>query len=465
MQHFFAHPLTEEQNKTSLELETFLKRPHRYPAFILTGYAGTGKTSLLGALVNTLDSFKIQTVLLAPTGKAAKILGNYSGKSAFTIHKYIYRRKDKTADYSSIEININLHKNTVFIVDEASMIGDYSMDKFGNISPRNLLEDLFNFVYSSEGCKLILIGDVGQLPPVGSNFSPALNANHLAHYFPTLEVTSGHLTEVLRQKLDSSILFNATELRKEHDDFYRFILRHNGDVTSINGLELQDDLESSFANQGMDETIIVTRSNKRANEFNNQIRSRIFWYEDQLCNGDLLMVVKNNYHWMKDEPKMGFVANGESMLVKRVLKFETIYGFEFAKVIVQFPDYDAIGEQEVIILLETLQSEEPNLNRNRLKELFFAVEEDYLHEKNKKKRYELIFSNPYFNALQVKFGYAVTCHKSQGGQWNHVFIDVGYLPPDLDLKEYNRWLYTALTRAKERAFLINFPKNQLPVED
>lgn len=465
MHHFFGHQMTQQQISASLNLEEFLRRPHRYPAFILTGYAGTGKTTLLGALVNTLNSYKVHTALLAPTGKAAKILGNYANKSAFTIHKYIYRRKDKTDDYSTIELNINLHKNTVFIVDEASMIGDYSMDKFGNVSPRNLLEDLFNFVYSAEGCKLILIGDVGQLPPVGSNFSPALNKAHLTHYFPMLEVSSSHLTEVLRQRLDSSILYNATELRKEHEDFYRFELKKGGDVSSITGFELQDELESSFSNYGMDETIIVTRSNKRANEFNNQIRSRIFWYEDQLCNGDLLMVVKNNYHWMKDEPTMGFVANGESMLVKRVQKIESLYGFEFAKVIVQFPDYDNLGEQEVVILLETLQSEEPNLSRARMKELFFAVEQDYLHEKNKKKRYELIFANPYFNALQVKFGYAVTCHKSQGGQWNHVFIDVGYIPPELDLTEYNRWLYTALTRAKEKAFLVNFPKEQLPIED
>jgi exodeoxyribonuclease-5 len=461
LKSFFLHEMTSEQLACSQAIEVFLKDKNTFPVFVLTGYAGTGKTSLLGAIVKTLASYKIGTRLLAPTGKAAKVLSLKSDRSAFTIHKMIYRRKDKTDDFNAIQLTPNLAQNSIFIVDEASMIGDYSLAKDGNVNQRNLLEDLIEFVYSGKNCKLILLGDVGQLPPVGSSFSPALNKEYLVNHFPKLEIHEAHLTHVLRQESASSILKNATILRNQEGFLPQFEIEKVGNITLLNGEQLQDELESSFGNWGTEDTIIVTRSNKRANEYNNQIRARIFWYEDVLCNSDKLMVVKNNYFWLKDQVDIGFIANGETMIVKRIVKRETLYGFDFAHVRVVFPDYESIDEQDVIVHLETLQSDSPSLSRSRMKELFFEVEKDYYYELNKKKRYDLILANPHFNALQVKFSYAVTCHKSQGGQWENVFIDIGYLPEDSINEEYVRWLYTALTRAKSKVFMINFPKEQV----
>lgn len=459
---FFPYEMTNDQRVCADGIETFLKDRSPYPVFVLTGYAGTGKTSLLGAIVKTLHSYKIGTRLLAPTGKASKILSLNSGTSAFTIHKIIYRRKEKTDEFNNIQLAPNLQANTVFIVDEASMIGDFTLSSDGNVNQRNLLEDLIEFVYSGKNCKLILLGDVGQLPPVGSSESPALNPEYLRLHFSKLTIHGASLSEVLRQEHQSSILKNATELRNLGDSYLPQIsCEKNGDLVLLNGEQLQDQLESSFSNFGTEDTILITRSNKRANEYNNQIRARIFWYEDVLCSNDSLMIVKNNYFWLKDQVEIGFIANGETMQVKRIVKQEMMYGFEFARVIVVFPNYESIDQQEVLVHLETLQCEGPSLSRQRMKELFFEVEKDYLYEHNKKKRYELILADPYFNALQVKFSYAVTCHKSQGGQWEHVFIDVGYLPDDAVNAEYIRWLYTALTRAKSNVFLINFPKEQL----
>src|SRR5690606_28177718 len=412
------------------------------------------------ALPISLAHFKLNTVLLAPTGKAAKVLSSKSNKRAFTIHKYIYRRKDKTDDFSTIQLAPNLQKNTVFIVDEASMIGDYTMID-GNVNQRNLLEDLLEFVYSGKNCKLILLGDEGQLPPVGATESPALNEEYLKAHFYRLNIYKSKLNEVLRQEADSTILENATKLRQLDYQFPKLNADKKGDLQLVDGIEMQDYLESSFSKYGTEGTVVITRSNKRCYEYNRQIRSRIFWYEEELCQGDLLKVVKNNYHWLKDEPEMGFIANGETMVVRKVLKREKLYGFEFARLLVEFPDYEQLGEQEVIVHIESLSCESPSIQRDRLRELFFEVEKDYLYEPNKKKRYELIMANPYFNAIQVKYGYAITCHKSQGGQWDHVFIDVGYLPEDLDPIEYKRWLYTALTRAKTKTYLINFPEEQL----
>lgn len=456
----FGFDFTKDQSHCVDQLELFLKDKTPYGTFLLSGYAGTGKTSLLGAFIRTLAHYKINTTLLAPTGKAAKVLSSKSSKRAFTIHKMIYRRKNKTDDFNAIQLAPNLQKNTIFIVDEASMIGDYTMTD-GNVNSRNLLEDLLEYVFSGHNCKLILLGDVGQLPPVGATFSPALNQEYLENYFSRLNIYSSKLSEVLRQQEDSDVLMNATKLRKLKNKLPQLKVNKKGDVTLINGTELQDFLESSFANYGTEETIVITRSNKRCNEYNRQIRARVFWYEELLCNGDLLMVVKNNYHWLKEEPEMGFIANGETMIVKRVVKHEHVYGFDFARLLVVFPDYEHLGEQEVLVHEESLTCEGASLSRERMRELFFEVERDYTYELNKKKRYDLILSNPYFNALQIKYAYAVTCHKSQGGQWEHVFIDVGYLPEDLDFDEYNRWLYTALTRAKSKVYLINFPEEQL----
>lgn len=460
LQNQFQFELTSDQSNCADQLESFLKDPTPYCTFLLSGYAGTGKTSLLGAFIKTLAHYKMTTTLLAPTGKAAKVLSSKSSKRAFTIHKMIYRRKNKTDDFSTLQLAPNLQKSTIFIVDEASMIGDYTMTD-GNVNQRNLLEDLIEFVFTGSNCKLILLGDVGQLPPVGSTYSPALNKAYIEQNFPKLTIYTARLNEVLRQQENSDILTNATLLRNNSSSFYQFKIQAEGDVELVTGTDLQDVLESSFANFGTDETILITRSNKRANEYNRQIRARVFWYEDILCNGDLLMVVKNNYYWLKEEPEMGFVANGETMIVKRVMKYEKIYGFEFARLAVVFPDYEQIGEQEVVVHIESLLCEGASLSRVRLKEFFFEVEKDYLYEHNKKKRYELILANPYFNALQIKYAYAVTCHKSQGGQWEQVLIDVGYLPEDLNVEEYNRWLYTALTRAKSKVYLVNFPEEQL----
>lgn len=453
----FEHEPNKDQSELISQLEQFLRSRHPKELFVLSGYAGTGKTTVLGAYVKTLKEFKVRTKLLAPTGRAAKVLSSRANKEAFTIHKQIYRRKSGSDLSSPLMLAPNLHKHTVFIVDESSMIGDYTLQNDGNISSRNLLEDLFEYVFSGEGCRLILMGDEGQLPPVGSDHSPALNPDYLTNHFPLIHIYYFRLTEVLRQAENSMVLFNATRLRNtDWDSYPKFEIRKGGDLIRLNGSELQDYLESSYNNFGTDDTIVITRSNKQANKYNQHIRGRILWFEEELCSGDCLMVVKNNYFWQDDSSVMGFIANGELMNVKRFLKEELIYGFRFAKVIVEFPDYPSAGEMELVVNLETLLVEGPSLPRARMKELFFEVEKDYLHLKNKKQRYDAILKDPYFNALQVKYAYAVTCHKSQGGQWHDVYIDQGYLTEDMLGPDYFRWLYTALTRATGKVYLINF---------
>jgi exodeoxyribonuclease-5 len=454
---FFGMEPTPDQDILFAQLEAFVRIKDPYPLFVLRGYAGTGKTSVLGAFVKTLEHFKLKSKLLAPTGRAAKVFASKSQKDALTIHKQIYRRKDGGDDYSKMELSPNLHKNTVFIVDEASMIGDHSLLSDGTIGARDLLDDLFEYVYAGAGCRLIVLGDVGQLPPVGSDQSPALDAHYLKQNYPRLAVVEFSLTKVLRQEQASSILANATVLRSLSEGKPHFECISGGDLIRLPGDELQDQLERSYDDAGSEETIIITRSNKRANLYNNQIRARILWYEEQLCSGDSLMAVKNNYYWVDEQSSMGFIANGEMMKVIRVRGYETMYGFEFAKIIVRFTDFSNVDEMELLVLTEALQTEGPSLTRSRMKELFFAVEQDYMHEKNKRKRYQLILKDQYFNALQVKYAYAVTCHKSQGGQWAHVFIDQGYVDEESINTEYYRWLYTALTRASEKAFLVNFP--------
>ena len=448
---------TAHQQELFESLEQFLRYRDRKSIFLLTGYAGTGKTSVLGAFVKALRNLKVPVKLLAPTGRAAKVFGNKAQTDAFTIHKVIYRRKSKTDFGSPLSLQPNLSKHTVFIVDEASMIGDFTMQADGSLNARNLLEDLFEYVYSGVGCKLILMGDEGQLPPVGSDNSPALNLSYLKNHFPEVQAFQFRLTEVLRQAEDSEVLKNATLLRNtEWVDYPKFDLNPGGDLIRLNGQELQDALDQAFHSDGVEECIVITRSNKRANNYNLQIRGRILWYEEQLCGGDCLMVVKNNYHWMGEDSKMGFIANGEIFRIRRILGYESLYGFEFVKVLVNFVDYDSEGDVELVLHTETLLTEGASLPRARLKELFFAVEQDYVHIKIKKDRYEAIMKDPYFNALQVKYAYAVTCHKSQGGQWKHVFIDQGFLNEDVLGPDYYRWLYTALTRTTDKAYLVNF---------
>lgn len=453
----FGMPPTAHQTELFETLESFLRFRDQRSLFVLTGYAGTGKTSVLGAFVKALKELKVQVKLLAPTGRAAKVFGNKSSADAFTIHKAIYRRKSKSDFASPLSLQPNLSKHTVFIVDEASMIGDYTMQSDGSVNPRNLLEDLFEYVYSGEGCKLILMGDEGQLPPVGSDHSPALSLDYLRHNYPELKLFNYRLTEVLRQAEDSEVLRNATLLRNtEWVDYPKFEIRPGGDLIRLNGQDLQDALDSAINSDGVEETIVITRSNKRANNYNLQIRGRILWFEDELNGGDCLMVVKNNYFWMGDDSKMGFIANGEMLRIRRILKYEEMYGFRFVRILANFVDYELEGDVELLIHTETLQAEGPSLPRERMKELFFAVEQDYTHLRNKKERYEAILKDPYFNALQVKYAYAVTCHKSQGGQWKNVFIDQGFLNEDILGPDYYRWLYTALTRTTDKAFLVNF---------
>ena len=456
LEHFGCVP-TDSQSVLFNELEKFIRNRDTKEIFIVKGYAGTGKTSILSAFVKALHHFKVKTKLLAPTGRAAKVFSHKSETDAFTIHKHIYRRKSKVDITSGLDLQLNLFKNTIFFVDEASMIGDYALLKDGQINPRNLLEDLVEYVYSGDGCKLILIGDEGQLPPVGSDFSPALNDEYMANHFPNLDISSCRLKEVLRQSEDSEVLRNATLLRNtEWIDYPKFDLKKGGDLIRITGLELQETLESSYSNYGTEETILITRSNKNANEYNKQIRGRLLWYEEQLCSGDILMVVKNNYFWLGDDTKIGFIANGEMIRIVRVRKVEELHGFEFAHLLVRFVDYDELGEVELIIHTESLNVEGPSLSRERLKDLFFSVERDYSHIREKKKRYEKILADPYFNALQVKYAYAVTCHKSQGGQWADVYIDQGYINEEMLNPDYYRWLYTALTRGTNRVYLVNF---------
>ncbi len=453
----FQHNLTDEQADLLKKLEQFTFSRASFPVFILSGYAGTGKTSVMGAYVKTLSNFSTKTILLAPTGRAAKVFSAKSGRPAYTIHKQIYRRSNKADDSSPVSLTPNLHPNTIFLVDEASMIGDASTVSEGAFGQKNILEDLLEYVFSGKNCKIIFLGDVGQLPPVGSQVSPALNKHCLQEAFGQLEIDSFNLKFVLRQTEISGILYNATQIRTQEDP-NKLLLNDTNfhDVIRLSGQDFQVEFESELSKKGIEDTIVITRSNKRANLYNNQIRSRILWYEEQLCAGDCLMVVKNNYFWTAELSNVAFIANGESLKVIRVKKIEERYGFEFARLIVRFTAYDSIPEMEVIVLTESLQTESPSLPRERMKELFFAVEQDYVHERNKRKRYDLILKNPYFNALQVKYAYAVTCHKAQGGQWASVFVDQGYLEAENINEDYRKWLYTAITRATDKLFLVNF---------
>ncbi len=448
---------SESQAILFQKLEEFARSKSDFPLFIISGYAGTGKTSVLGAYVRALKHYKVETKLLAPTGRAAKVFSNKSNENALTIHKQIYRRKSKVDITSGLDLQPNLYKSTIFFVDEASMIGEYTKTKDGGVSARNLLDDLLEYVFSGVNCKLVLLGDTGQLPPVGSDFSPALNEEYMRNNYPRMHLFSFQLKEVLRQSRDSEILRNATLLRNtDWVDYPKFHLKPDTDLVRVDGLELQDFLETSYGNFGQEETILITRSNKQANKYNQHIRGRILWFEEMLCSGDCLMVVKNNYFWLGDDSKIGFIANGELIKIIRLQKVEEVHGFEFAHVIVQFVDYADAGDIELIMHTESLSVEGPSLSRERMRELFFSVERDYANIRVKKDRYDAILKDKYFNALQVKYAYAVTCHKSQGGQWSEVYIDQGFINEDILNSDYYRWLYTALTRATNKVYLVNF---------
>ena len=443
-------------------LAEFLLSEDDRKAFLLCGYAGTGKTSLISALVRTLEQLERKTVLLAPTGRAAKVFSGYSGKSAHTIHKCIYRQKS-ILDGNTFTLTENRAQNTLFIVDEASMISNEGNSIGGTGA---LLDDLVEFVYSGRGCSLLLLGDTAQLPPVGEQLSPALTESYLRSMF--LNVTRVELTQVMRQLDNSGILYNATTLRQSiaaEDTYSLPQIKLDGfeDIQNVQGDELIEAIESSYNKAGMDETIILCRSNKRANVYNEGIRRRILYREEELSRGDMLMIVKNNYYWRevlgKEDKtlleKLDFIANGDMAEIVRVNGTEEMYGFRFADVTLSFIDYEDC-EMDVKILLDTLTSESPSLTREESERLFTAVWEDYPEIRSKRKRMEEVRKNPYYNALQVKYGYAVTCHKAQGGEWKRVFIDQGYISEDMVNPDYYRWLYTAFTRASEKLHLVNW---------
>ena len=458
----FPYKPTFEQENVVKILADFLFCRKMDVLFLLKGYAGTGKTSLIGALVKTLDQLEQKCVLLAPTGRAAKVFSHYAGHPAYTIHKKIYRQKTFSNEMDNFSINDNLHQHTLFIVDEASMIANdgLSGSMFGT---GRLLDDLIQYVYSGQGCRLMLIGDMAQLPPVGEEESPALSADVLNGY--GLEVHEAMLTEVVRQLSDSGILWNATELRRyisEEDFFTLPMVKVDGfpDVKVIPGNELIEAIGDSYDRVGMDETIVVCRSNKRANIYNKGIRNTILYREEELETGDLLMVAKNNYFWTEGCKELDFIATGEIAEVRRVRREREMYGFRFADVVLRFPDYDEL-ELEATVLLDTLHTESPALPKEMNDKLFYAVLEDYSDITIKRERMKKMKSDPYYNALQVKYAYAVTCHKAQGGQWKRVFLDQGYMTEDMLSPDYFRWLYTAFTRATETLYLVNWPKEQM----
>lgn len=472
----FGYSPTPEQSHALDVFARFMTDANPHSVMILRGNAGTGKTSLSGAIVRTLRAVRHKVMLLAPTGRAAKVFSLSSGVPAYTIHRRIYREKTFAGVDGQFNLNDNLYADTLFMVDEASMVANMGLGgtTFGSGC---LLDDLIQFVYQGHNDRLLLIGDKAQLPPIGEEESPALNAAVLEGY--GLQVYECDLNEVLRQSQQSGILYNATMIRQmiTHDDITQLPkIRFGGfsDIKEMPGAELIESLADSYHHVGLDDTIVVTRSNKRANIFNQGIRNMVLDREEELCGGDILMIVKNNYYWTekereKEKKKLGvgaqgsdvpaFLANGDRAKVLRVCRRIDLYGFHFATLLLQFPDYDNY-ELEATVLLDTLTSEAPALTHEQQEQLFHQVEEDYQDIPLKADRMKAIRGDQFFNALQVKFAYAVTCHKAQGGQWAHVYVDQGYMTDDMLTPDYVHWLYTAFTRATEMLYLVNWPKTQ-----
>jgi exodeoxyribonuclease-5 len=457
----FKHELTTDQKDTLRELSNFIFSQKKEELFLLKGYAGTGKTTLIGALVTKLWTVGKKSVLLAPTGRAAKVMSGFSNSKAYTIHKKIYFPKKQSNGGVSFTLGVNKHKDTIFIVDEASMISDRSLEAnlFENDS---LLADLIQYVYSGHRCKLMFVGDVAQLPPVKLNISPALDPSVLEIDYQK-DVILSELSEVVRQTKQSGILVNATQIRSQleqelYGDFRFQIDGYSDIVRLIEGNEIQEAIEDAYREVGKEETAFIVRSNKRANLYNESIRSRILYLEHDLAVGDFMMVVKNNYFWLPTTSTVGFIANGDLIEVLEIRAIKELYGFKFAEVTVQMVDYPNQKPFDTILMLDTISSESPSLSYEDSNRLYQEVLKDYENEKSKYKKYLGVKNNEYFNALQVKFSYAITCHKSQGGQWKRIFIEQPYLPDGVD-KEYLRWLYTAITRAQDRLYLIGF-KNE-----
>ena len=464
---------TAEQGQALDVFTQFMTDRSDQVVMILRGSAGTGKTTLASAIVKAMAALKQKLILLAPTGRAAKVFSLYAGYAAYTIHRRIYRQKS-AGDLSSFNLNVNLNRDTLFIVDEASMISNEGLgdSSFGSGC---LLDDLMQFVYNGQNCRMLLIGDRAQLPPVGETESPALSAHVLRGY--GMHVYETDLNQVLRQRLrvgghssgmskDSGILWNATQIRGEwrEERGERIVLpkiRSQGftDIQVVTGDELIETLSSSYYHAGMDETIVITRSNKRANIYNQGIRNMVLDRDEELCRGDLLMIVKNNYFWTEGSKEIPFLANGDRTVVQRVRHVHELYGFRFAEVTMTLPDYDDY-ELTATVCLDTLTTEAPALTREQQEQLYQAVMADYMDIPQKTERIKKLKSDRYYNALQVKFSYAVTCHKAQGGQWAHVYLDQGYMTDDMLTPDYIHWLYTAFTRATEKLYLVNWPSSQ-----
>ncbi|MGC9332108.1 MAG: ATP-dependent DNA helicase [Bacteroidales bacterium] len=451
----FPYDPTHDQTILVEKLSNFLHTRTENPVFLLKGYAGTGKTSLISAFVKTLKDLKINFSLMAPTGRAAKVLSHYSGFPAFTIHKQIYRQKSGGQVFTGFDLNYNKQTNTVFIVDEASMISnEYAPNSmFGS---GRLLSDLLQYVFSRTGCSLILIGDTAQLPPVNTDLSPALDESELKAM--GMQVTSHELTEVIRQSTTSGILMNATNIRKkiitDPESLPELNIEPYTDIEHIGGNELVDILESTYDDVGINEVKIICRSNKNANVYNHGVRNQILWREEELSSGDLLMVVKNNYMWLPDKAPIDFIANGDMIEVVRLKKKHDLYGLRFQDAEIRFVDYTDL-EVEVRLMLDCLKVDGPSLTSEATQTLYEKVKLDHQHPDGKKQM-EAMRKDPFLNALQVKYAYAMTCHKSQGGQWHSIFIDQGYVTEEMMGISYYRWLYTALTRATHKVYLVNF---------
>lgn len=457
----FPFEPTDEQLKVLNGVSEFLFSREEDSMFLLHGYAGTGKSSLIGALVKTMTELKQKTVLLAPTGRAAKVFSSYSNHPAFTIHKKIYRQKRFSNEPLGFVPVDNMHKDTLFIVDEASMISNEGIDSF-MFGTGRLLDDLIHYVYSGENCRLMLIGDSAQLPPVLQEYSPALQLDILQGY--GMKIHSYNMTRILRQAEDSGILKNATYIRNmiEKGDvgvYPKLELKGFTDIIQLSGEDLIDEISSSYDRVGIENTTIISRSNKRSKIYNEGVRNRILYKEEELSSGDLLMITKNNYYWTEKIEQVDFLANGEIVEVLRVKKTTELYGFRFCDVLVKHDDYDI--ELEVKILLDSLHSDASALTKERQEQLFMAIMDDYTHITTKAGKMKQLKADPYYNALQVKYGYAMTCHKAQGGEWKHVFLDLGYVPEEYLEVNFYRWLYTAFTRASKKLYLINLPDSFL----
>jgi len=453
----FPYTPTQKQSELLDVLTNFIFSDDNRALFLLKGYAGTGKTTIISTVVHNLWKIGQKAVLLAPTGRAAKVISGYSNRQAFTIHKKIYYPKKQSSGGVSFVMQPNKHTDTLFIIDEASMISDEKQNAklFENGS---LLDDLISYVYSGKNCKIIFIGDTAQLPPVKLTMSPALEADNLSFEF-NKEVTEIELDEVVRQEEGSGILANATDLRlliQNDSTHFQFDVNYPDIIRLQDGYDIQDAITMAYDGDiGVEDTAIIVRSNKRANQYNQQIRTKIRGQENEISTGDYVMVVKNNYYWLKDSSSAGFIANGDICEVMRINAIKDLYGFKFAEVEVRMIDYPDMKPFETVLLLDTLTSESPSLTYEESNRLYEAVKEDFANEKSKYKQFMGVKKNKYFNALQVKFSYAMTCHKSQGGQWKTVFIEQPYLPDGASV-EYLRWLYTAVTRAQEKLYLIGF---------